>query len=137
MSQADLILINSTERAKELGSRGGLVKTEGKRFAAKLRECKKRELRYGDTEWMVSMLQDRRSYAFDLLDFLYKAKNECKTIQEKALIAHTLTALFKVIHGPQPVINVNNNLTQDNRQQVVINIIQPKEIEKKEVDTGE
>jgi len=56
----NLVYINSTERAKELGRKGGLANKNNPKtiISAKLREMKKRGMNDDDVKWFVARLDD-------------------------------------------------------------------------------
>jgi len=67
MSQEDLIPITTKERAKELGSRGGKVVSFKKKYAAKIREMKKKAKLTGqDLTWFEQTMIDPEASGVDM-----------------------------------------------------------------------
>jgi len=98
VAQKDLIPISSTARAKELGSKGGRVKSLKKKYAAKLREMKKRGLKSADIDWFVKRLEDPEANILELQKWIDEVKESVHPSQRVALI-NTSINLHKAHHG--------------------------------------
>ena len=123
MAQEDLILITTTERAKELGSRGGKVISPAKKLAARLREWKKRlgdgRLKDTDLEWIATLATDPAAMSLDLISTIESIKESPyykDDIEMKAKVATLTTNAMKTIHGEKLKIhstNVNIEVKQE------------------------
>ena len=105
MKNNNLVPIRSTAQARELGRKGGLVRSNKKKEAARLREMRKRELSHKDLEWLKLIIIDPGASAFDILLFIevLKEKVFCEegTIKEKVKVLNLMMNWHKLWHGPR------------------------------------
>ena len=107
----NLRLITSTAQARELGKKGGSVSSPKKRYAARLRELKKKGMTSEHHEWLAAMMEEPESFVLDNLLYLESIKLHCRTVNEKILVARALIDLYKAHHG--------NRIKTDNFHEVV------------------
>ena len=67
--------IKSTKRARELGRKGGLVISKKKKYAAKIREMRKRGMTNADVEWLLLTLEDPNASVMDM-------RNDIESLKE-------------------------------------------------------
>ena len=97
----NLIPIRSKARARELGAKGGRVKSEKKLWAARLRELKKKGLNDDNYKQLVAMMTEKESFALDILMYLQGIKKDCDGASQKTNLGRALTDLMKATHGEQ------------------------------------
>jgi len=100
MSKEDLIPVTmrSKEEAFAIRSKGGRTKSPLKKYAAKIREMKKRGLTNPDIAWFVARLEDPDVNIFHLQKWLDELKDNIHPSQRVALL-NTGIALHKAKHG--------------------------------------
>ena len=86
MSKEDLIPITTKERAKELGRKGGLVKSPKKRMAAQLRELKKKGITNSTIRKITDIMEDPTCSALDIKLFLDSIKGREYEKKDKASV---------------------------------------------------
>jgi hypothetical protein len=103
MNNNNLVPITSTSQAREIGRKGGLVRSIKKKEAAKLREMRKRELSQKDLEWIRLQMVNPAASAFDILVYIQILKEEVSssntTITEKVKVIRLMLEWYKMWHG--------------------------------------
>ena len=121
-NEQNLVPITDKKRARELGTKGGRVKSPAKKWAARLRELKKKGLTDENYKILAAMMVEKESFGLDLLIYLQSIKKECNNPGQKTNVARAMNDLMKNIHGPaerESQINIQANTTGN----VQINII--------------
>jgi len=108
MAKKDLVPITSTERAKELGSKGGSVCSPAKKLAAKLRELKKKGLTNENYKRVYELMTDSNMSDLDILLFLESMRAKASTISEKEKVARLLLEWRKLRFGTKLDITSQN-----------------------------
>ena len=88
----------SGEVAREMGSRGGKKRTPRKKWAAQLRELKKKGLSNENAKVLASMIEEKESFALNVLMSLLDTRKNAPP-QLKTTINNNLTSLMKATHG--------------------------------------
>ena len=91
--------ITSKAQARELGRKGGMVSSSKKRYAARLRELKKKGMTNEAITWLTDIMEDPGCSALNLLLYLYQIEHECKTVNEKIYLLNTFIKWHKMHHG--------------------------------------
>jgi len=104
--------ITTTERATFLGRKGGLVKSEKKKFAQRLLGLKKKGMTDETHARVYNMLQDDEYSAGEILLWLEKIREECTDIKESMVLADLYMKMHKLRFGEKHH-NVNVNITAD------------------------
>ena len=110
----------SREEARAISRKGGLVRSENRKVAARLRELKKKGMTDETFKRIYDVATDSESSALDILLFLEKWKNEVKKPMEAVQMGHALVSLHKAKFGEiqkqqiqQETQNVNLNVNLD------------------------
>ena len=90
--------IDSREKAQRLGRMGGLSKSPKKKWAAQLRELKKKGLSNENAKVLASMIEEKESFALNVLISLLDTRKNAPP-QLKTTINNNLTSLMKATHG--------------------------------------
>jgi len=119
MSQKDLIPLNQRTKAEALvlQKRGGATKTPQKKYAAKVREIKKRikngQIADTDAEWLIERVEDNKSMALDMLSWIEEIKSETDLNKRAGLLA-IYNQIYKSIHGEKIKIDMQvHHVTED------------------------
>lgn len=125
--------ITTTEQAKRLGRKGGSAITDKKKYAAQLREIKKRvkkgNLKTTDEKWLLDRVENQRWMALDLITYIDSVKGELTGGQNIPLI-NAYAKAMQIIHGSKtPDTQVNLQVNDSN---VIINIVDPNKKDGKE-----
>lgn len=91
--------ITSSAQAREIGRKGGLVSSPRKRYAARLRELKKRGMTNEAIAWLTDVMEDPDCSALDILIYLHNIRANCKTEYEKIAVVGVLIKWHKMHHG--------------------------------------
>ena len=101
MSQKDLIPIQTTARAKELGSKGGKTVTDRQRYAQKWRQYKKRlktgKIESDNPQWLMDRVEDDKSFAVDMLKDIDKLEKIPGYPKDKLVFLKN--QIYKSLHG--------------------------------------
>lgn len=106
--------IKTTERAKELGRLGGLSRSPKKKWAARLRDMKKKGLTDENYKRIVAWMEEPESSAMDIFIYLESIKKHCNNAGQMNNVAQSQISLMKAHHGEKtsPQINIQiNNIT--------------------------
>ena len=113
-NEQNLIPITSRPAAeiKAMAKKGGLVCSDNKKLAARLRELKKKGLTDSTARVLGGMMDDNKLYGLEILRFLTRWITECKSPGQAAMLGNTLINLQKSIHGEiikteSTTININ------------------------------
>jgi len=101
--------IKTAERAREMGRKGGQVKSEKKQWAARLRGLKRKGLNDENYRQLVAMITEKKSFALDILMYLQGIKKDCNNVSQKTNIGRALTDLMKATHDKSTQINLAEN----------------------------
>jgi hypothetical protein len=99
--------IKSIARARELGRKGGLVRSENKRIAARLRELKKKGLTDENSKRIYDVITDSDMSALDIQMFLIGLKADVESTDQKIKLANALINLHKAHHGTKQKVEMN------------------------------
>ena len=108
MARDDLIPITTKERAKELGSRGGRKRTPKKKWAARLREMKKKGLTDENYKRIVAWMEEPESSAMDIFLYLESIKKHCNNSSQMNNVARSQIDLMKAHHGAKVNVKSEN-----------------------------
>ena len=114
MNNENLLTLTS-EQAREFGKKGGLVSSDRKKYAAKLRELKKRvrkgQLKSNDEEWLLTRIMDPDASALQILSLLDEVKIDDLSMDPEIRIklVNAYTKAHTLIHGHK-VKSENTNL---------------------------
>ena len=104
----NLIPITSKAQARELGRKGGSVRSRKKSEAAKLRELRKRskagKLTNKDHEWVLAMMNSPECMAFDILLMLDQMRNDANTFKEKLGVIKLYMNFHKMWHSDKKTV---------------------------------
>jgi len=100
--------ITSTEQAQAMGSKGGSVVSPRKKYAAKIREMKKRKLKDSDVGWFLERLEDPETNMFHLTQWLDQLREHMPLNYQRTLL-DTAINLHKAHHGEKHK-NENTNI---------------------------
>lgn len=128
MNEKNLIPFTSVEQARENGRKGGLVRSQAKKTAAKIREMKKRGLTNEDARHLYNMLTSEEYSASEILLLIFVYTEEA-TEKEWATIIKLRMDWHKMWHGSRsnrPSTNVNTA----NLEPVKITFSLPEEFKK-------
>ena len=84
---------------KEDRIKGARTKSPKRKWAARLRELKKKGLTDANSKLLTDMLTEKDSFAMDTLMWLQSMKKECNNVGEKTNIARVLNDVCKLVHG--------------------------------------
>ena len=114
MSQEHLIPLNqrSLQEARTIQSKGGTTKSPQKRFAASLRELKKKGITDDSVTKMCNLLEDPICSALDIKVYIESLKEEPLSTQQKIQLGQLMVAWHKAHHG-EKIKNLNVNLTSE------------------------
>lgn len=108
-NEQNLIPIQSTSRARELGRKGGKVKSAKKTFANRLSALKKKGMTNESAKRITEIFENPELSALDIWLFLERAKSECKTAGQMAIVADKFISLHKAHHG-EKIKSENTNI---------------------------
>lgn len=89
----------STEEAKRMGRKGGLVKSPAKKWAARLRAMKKKGLTDDNYKRIIAWMEEPESSALDIFMYLESVKKHCNNASQMNSLANTQINLMKAHHG--------------------------------------
>lgn len=105
----------SVEEHKKIASKGGSVKSPAKKYAAKIREMRKRSLTNDDVNWFLERIEDPETNVFHLQQWLDEMRDNIPIERQRTLL-DTAINLHKAHHGEkikQESQNVNINVNMD------------------------
>jgi len=86
-----------------MGKKGGMVRSEKKKEAARLREMKKRELSNQDLEWIHLKIIDPKASALEIRIFIELIRDKVferdGTIKEKIKVLNLMFRWHELWHG--------------------------------------
>ena len=85
-NEQNLTPITSTAQARELGKKGGSVKSVNKKIAARLRQLKKKGLTDEKAKSLYNMLTDVNFSSFEIYLYLETMKGLARNINDKDII---------------------------------------------------
>ena len=112
----NLVYINSTERAKELGRKGGLANKNNPKtiISAKLREMKKRGMNDDDVKWFVARLDDPYVNMIHMEKHLESVKDDIAPDKYLTLMKELHRTRFgDKLQINQTQVNVNVEMSKD------------------------
>lgn len=108
-NEQNLIPVKSGKQARELGRKGGSVSSPRKKFAARLRELKKKGMTNESAKRLYDIFEHPEMSALDIWLFLERAKSECKSATQMAIVADKFINLHKAHHG-EKIKSENTNI---------------------------
>lgn len=108
--------IKTTERARELGRKGGLVKSQNKRIAARMRELRAKGLKDETINRLVGILEDSDLSALDIALYLEQIRASAVTPRNMIDLANARINLHRIHHGEKHKVessNMNLNVNLD------------------------
>lgn len=121
MGKDDLIPITSTQQAKEMGSKGGKVRSPRKKYAARLRELKKKGLTDSTVKKLTDIMEDPECSVLDIKLFMDSIKADDKlTPTERIRLSNAYVKLHQAHHG----LKIKGEMKHEIKA-AVINIINP------------
>jgi len=122
-NEQNLRPIQSTARARELGSKGGKIVTERQRIAQRWRYYKKK-LKLGKIEsdnpkWLVERVENDKSFALDMLRDIDELEKEEYPLDKLVFLKNLI---YKSLHGKAQQVNIQTN-QQNELANVQINFI--------------
>ncbi|MDO8511383.1 MAG: hypothetical protein Q7S55_04415 [Nanoarchaeota archaeon] len=121
MNSENLVPITSTEQARELGQVGGSVSSDRKRFAARLRELKKKALTDEAAAEIVELIEDSSASALSALLFINSIKEKELSVSEQLKLGHLMIAWHKAHHGEvRHNRNANVGVTYETIQEMMM-----------------
>ncbi len=108
MNNENLVPITNTEQARELGQKGGAISSGRKRFAARLRELKKKALTDESAAEIVELIEDPAASALNTLLFINSIREKELSVSEQIKLGNLLIAWHKAHHGE---VRHNKNAT--------------------------
>ena len=115
--------ITSSARARELGSKGGKVRSQNKKIAARLRELKKKGLSNQNARRIHDILIDNEFSSLETLLFLESLKKEAASFSEKIQLARALLEWHSKRY-PQKILEMNA-FQQNNQFNINVEIVNP------------
>ena len=91
--------IKSGAQAVESGRKGGLVSSPKKKFAARLRELKKKPISKIKNSDIFDMLLYPEISALDSLFLIYQLEKKAKTFNQKVKVVRLMLEWHKIWHG--------------------------------------
>jgi hypothetical protein len=98
-NEQNLIPITNEIQARKLGTIGGSRKTPAKKWAAQLRELKKKGLTDESYQKLVAIMEEPESSALDIFTFLQSIKAKCGTATQMTFLGQALIQWHKMHHG--------------------------------------
>jgi len=91
--------ITSTKQAVEMGRKGGKRRTPAKKWAARLREMKKKGLTDENYKRIVAWMEEPESSAMDIFLYLESIKKHCNNAGQMNNVARSQIDLMRAHHG--------------------------------------
>ena len=127
-------LIPLMERTKEervaIARKGGLARTDKKKWAARLREIKKKGLTDENYHRIVAWMEEPESSALDIYLYLNSIKQHCENAAQMNQLAKTMIDLMKAHHGQKiKSENVHHvvNWTDEQKESVIKRLLEEDE----------
>ena len=118
----NLIPINTRtkEEQRKIARKGGLVRSEAKKRASKIRELKRKGISNKDASWMVKIIEDPSMTDVELVELYNKLKKEANP-QQMFQLFQAAVQLKKAVHGDKtPQVAIQQNIGD----KIEINIIE-------------
>ena len=125
----NLIPISSRPQRERIAiaKKGGKVKSPKKKWAARMRELKKKGLSNDNYKRIVAWMDDPDSSTLDIFLYVESIKKHCQNPNQMTNVARALIDLKKSHHGDksQPNVNIqiNNIMTGDQRTDIIGRLI--------------
>jgi len=103
-NEQNLIPIRTKEEARELGRKGGLVRSKNKKLASKLRELKKKGLTDENVKRIYDIMTDADITDLETLMLIQSLQPNLKTTKEKAEVIRLFLEWRKLRHGSKEKI---------------------------------
>ena len=118
MSKEDLIPFNkmNKDEARRIQSKGGKTVSQQKKYAARLRELRKKGLTDETVKKLVDIIEDPDCSALDVKLFIESLRNQKLSASEKIKLGNLMVAWHKSHHGEKYgilSINLNAELKND------------------------
>ena len=114
MNNENLHVIKNSKEAREMGRKGGLVKSDNKKLASRLRELKKKGLTDENAKRIFEVMSDSNMSSLDILLYLNKIKGKAQTVGECNNVARTFLDWHKTTHGEKIKIDMQvHHVTED------------------------
>jgi len=118
MSQEHLIPFNvmDKEKARQIQSMGGSTVSQQKKYAARLRELKKKGLTDETVERLMDIIEDSDCSALDIKLFIESIRTQELATDEKIRLANLMVAWHRAHHGEKHgivSINVDTRIRED------------------------
>ena len=114
-------LKKGSKRAREIGRKGGLVKSAAKSYARRLDRLREKGLTDETYGRIVSLMEDRESSELDILLFIERTKTEVKDVKERNVLTKMMLDWHKMKHG-----------TKENDAKIAVGVINLTPQERKE-----
>ena len=125
--------IITTERAREIGRKGGLANKNNpvSKLAARLRELKKKGLTDETAELLHDIMKVPDISSLDILIHLQKLKKDAKTFKEREIAGKALLDWHRTTHGERIKtesvnLNVNLDVSVEETDKMIIDILSKK-----------
>ena len=113
-NEQNLVPIRTKSEARRLGKKGGEVKSVRKTFANRLTALKRKGMTNEYAKRITEIFEHPEMSALDIFLFLERAKKECKTAGQMAMVADKFISLHKAHHGEKiKTENTNININID------------------------
>ena len=107
----------------EIARKGGKTVTDKQRWAATLREMKKKGLTEENYQRTYNNMTEKKSFALYNYQNLERWLGECEDLKEKLMIARLMQDIAKDIHpNDKPTIAIQNNI--EGQGKIEINVIE-------------
>jgi len=109
-NEQNLRPVRTKKEARERGRKGGLVRSPAKKFAARLRELKKKGLTDENVRKITDIIEDRECSSLDVKLFIDSIRGESLSPDSKIKLGNLLVAWHKAHHGEK---SFNTNLSMN------------------------
>ena len=110
---------------RAISSKGGKVRSPGKKLASKIRELKKKGLSNTNAKELLEVMLHSELSILDLRKRMEKLYDDCTDPKEKAVALRLLTEWHKTHHGSKDSTKVS--IQQNTLNNVQVNIVMPPE----------
>ena len=104
--------ITSGEQAASMGRKGGLIRSQRKKYAAQIRELKQKAVTDETIRKLISLVEDPDASAVDIVSTLKVAEAKATTSKEMSLVASVKTRFYQARFG-ELIKTQNTNLNVD------------------------
>lgn len=133
-SEKNLLVIGRDLDPVETGRKGGLVRSQAKKDAQRLRAWKEKLNRQAlcdkDMAWILEQVNSSKSMAVDMISYLGKLERDGADddIKTQATILHLKKEIFKAIHGTNVkidarVVHMTKDQLDEQREEIREHII--------------